>query len=282
MEIVDAQIHGLTPVTDLGDAFTAEQVLVASAELAVASMDAVGVSAAIVNSRMPYVRAYLTRYPDRFAGLPFIGFPEPEPDDVHGYVAELAAIPSVIGVRLVVGIPDDGSRVALLQQGAFDGTFSAARHHGLPVFVTAHGFLPALHNTLRRFSDLMFVLDHVGLQTPPRRYQPSPTLFEELPHVLDLAQYPNVLVKFTGVPSLSSQPYPFADVWPYMHKLLDAFGIDRCMWGSDFTRCKPLHTYREAVDFLLLTDEVSAADKETLFSGSIRRWLRWSTDSLSG
>ncbi len=47
------------------------------------------------------------------------------------------------------------------------------------------------------------------------------------------------------------------------------------MWGSDYTRCAAQHSYAESVAFFRSTDEVSAADKELMFSVTLRRLLRW-------
>lgn len=276
MEIVDAQIHPVEPVRPWPSDFTPEQAATASADLAVACMDAVGVSAAIVSSRLENVLAYVARHPDRFTGLPYVGWPAPEPAaPAAEHIAELAATDGIIGIRVVIGRAD---LFAVYEQGGFDESLAAAAEHGLPVFLLAHGFLPRVHDLLARYPDQTFVVDHVGLRTPPVNAEPGPEVLADLPDVLDLARFTNVAVKFTGVPSLSTEPYPFADVWEPMHRLLDAFGVDRLMWGSDFTRCKPLHTYREAVDFLQLTSEVSASDKEMLFSGTIRKWLGWPID----
>lgn len=273
MEIVDAQIHPVEPAAEWGPDWGPEQAISASAELALASMDAVGVSAAIVSSRLESVLGYVDRCPARFTGLPFVGWPAPEPAvPVEEHVAKLASTEGIIGIRVVIGRAD---LFAVYESGGFDRCFAAADEHGLPVFLLAHGFLPRIHDLLRAYPDTTFVLDHVGLKTPPVNAEPGPDVLADLPDVIELARFPNVAVKFTGVPSLSVAPYPFSDVWGPMHRLIDAFGVDRLMWGSDFTRCKPLHTYREAVDFLLFTSEVSEAEKEMLFSGSIRRWLGW-------
>jgi predicted TIM-barrel fold metal-dependent hydrolase len=283
IELIDAQIHPPKVDPDWAVGLSAEQALAASIELAVASMDAVGVRAAVVNHDLEHVLAFVRRHPDRFAGVPFGWFadvpwraasPDDRSDDER--IAELAATPGIIGVRALIGLPD-GERVARLRAGAYDTSFEAAQRHGLPLCITMHGFMPDLHPTIRAFPDLVFVLDHVGLYTPPFAPAGADPL-ADLPAVLEFAQYPNVVVKFTGVPSLSAGSYPFPDVWPPMHRLLSAFGLERCMWGSDFTRCAPLHNYRDAVDFVLATDELSTSDKRQLCSLSIRRWLRWPSD----
>ncbi len=125
-----------------------------------------------------------------------------------------------------------------------------------------------------RFPDLTLIIDHLGTYPPPRVPRDA-RLFEKLPELLALARYPNIAVKFTGVAALSTQQFPFLDLWPHLHKVIAAFGPERLMWGSDYTRTAALHTYSEAVNFLKDTNELSNSDKEQMFSGTIRRVLRW-------
>jgi L-fuconolactonase len=69
--------------------------------------------------------------------------------------------------------------------------------------------------------------------------------------------------------------------------VVDAFGPQRLMWGSDFTRLRWIpvvgglapreqwHYYSDSVGYLRDTTELSASDKELIFGGTIRRVLRW-------
>ncbi|MBW3669732.1 MAG: amidohydrolase [Actinobacteria bacterium] len=274
MQIIDAQIHPVAPAMPWSESFTPEQAAEAGTQLALAAMNAVGVDAALVNWTFADVQSYVTRVPDRFGGVPFAGPLVPMEGTADEFVADVARTPGMVGVRTALAHPIDRGRIEHFRSGGFTPFFEAAARHDVPVFVLAHGHLPELHETLATYDSVRFVIDHVGLYSPPANPL-TPALFDDVPHVLALAEFPNVAVKFTGVPSLSAEPYPFADVWPFAHKLLDAFGVDRLMWGSDFTRCAPLHTYREAVDFLRLTNEVSESDKEALFSATLRRWVGW-------
>ena len=47
------------------------------------------------------------------------------------------------------------------------------------------------------------------------------------------------------------------------------------MWGSDYTRVVKLHNYREAVDFIALTDQVTDAERAQICAGTLRRVLKW-------
>ena len=87
---------------------------------------------------------------------------------------------------------------------------------------------------------------------------------------------------------LSREPYPHRDLWPRLHPVIEAFGPERLMWGSDYTRLRmgvgttdrgPREEwgglYSDAVNYLRDTSELSEADKATIFAGTIRRVLEW-------
>jgi predicted TIM-barrel fold metal-dependent hydrolase len=111
---------------------------------------------------------------------------------------------------------------------------------------------------------------HMKLNSPP---------FRDLPTLLALARFPNVSLKMIGTPALSLGPYPFSDLWPSLHRIIDAFGPERLMWGSDFPRCAGLHTRAEAIDYVLRTHEVSEHEQQLIFGMNLRRIMRWSRPS---
>jgi predicted TIM-barrel fold metal-dependent hydrolase len=123
--------------------------------------------------------------------------------------------------------------------------------------------------------DTAIVIDHLGLQQP---FEPPPPAapFADLPNVLQLAAYPNVSIKITGACTLSREPFPYRDIWEPLGRIFDAFGIDRCMWGTDWTRAVGLLTYEQGVDAFRDTDRLSAADKAALMGGTLARLYRWS------
>lgn len=285
MDLIDAQIHPVIGRKAL-EGLSGERLIAASADLAVASLDAVGVRAANVNWRdLELLKGHVERYPDRFVAVPAAislsldGRFDPvvtHADPPDEYVARIAESPGFVGIRMGISY---GRLIDLYRAGVHEPYYAAAEKHGVPVFITLFDYAAEFEPTIRAHSKLRFIIDHVGLPTPPSGSTPGKPikggahLFAGLPGVIALARYPNVAVKFTAVPSLSAEPYPFADVWPHMRKLIDAFGADRMMWGSDFTRCVSLHSYRESVDFFVLTDQLSETEKEAMASKTFLDWV---------
>jgi predicted TIM-barrel fold metal-dependent hydrolase len=116
----------------------------------------------------------------------------------------------------------------------------------------------------------VIVVDHLGLLQP--MHPPVPAdVWAELPKLLALAQYPNVRVKVSGACTMSHQPFPYDDIWDNVLRVIDSFGLERCMWGTDWTRTIQMLTYEQGVAPFLNSTRLSAADKAMLMG---ERWSR--------
>jgi L-fuconolactonase len=288
LEIIDAQLHAYGPDTperpwDPGygaNGGTAARVRAAMAshvvtpESLVAMMEAVGVEAAVLVN--PSVYGWDNRFsldaaaahPSRFG---VIGLVDPARPDVDEQVASWREQTGALGVRVVLLSPEHASR---LEAGGYEPLLAAAERHRVPVCVFAPRHLDLVAAIARARPDLQLVVDHLGLAQPPLM-DPDDPPFADLGSLLALAEHANVAVKCTAAPTLSGEPYPFADLWPHLHRVLDAFGIERTLWGSDVTRVQGMHTYADAVGFVLHGDELTTAEKAELMGGTLRRVLRW-------
>src|SRR5687768_18225237 len=66
----------------------------------------------------------------------------------------------------------------------------------------------------------------------------------------------------------SGQRYPFADIWDPLERLFDAWGLDRCLWGTDWTRAFAVVNYEQAVEPFLRTDRLSERERAMLMGGA--------------
>ena len=94
--------------------------------------------------------------------------------------------------------------------------------------------------------------------------------------VTALAAHPNVSIKISGACTLSHEPYPYKDIWDPLGRIFDAFGFERCMWGTDWTRAVGLLTYQQGVDAFRVTDRLSNGDRAALMGGTLARVYNWS------
>jgi len=246
----------------------------ANGEEMVAAMDAVGVDAAIIVSTFnlyrydpSYALEVYRKYPDRFRVVKPIDVTDPAIDDV---CAAWAKTNGAVGVRIML-------RDELVSDPAdarLNGAFAAAGKHGLPVNFLCWGRLDDGAELIRRNADTVIVIDHLGLlqpNQPPVSAEP----WADLPKLLALAAYPNVRVKISGACTLSRKPFPYDDIWEPVLRIIDAFGIDRCMWGTDWTRTSGMLTYEQGVRPFRETTRLSDGDRATLMGGSLEKIYDW-------
>ena len=115
---------------------------------------------------------------------------------------------------------------------------------------------------------------HLGL---PQPHEPPPLEepFADLPKLLTLAGLDNVAVKISGACTLSHESFPYHDIWDPLFRIFDAFGFDRCMWGTDWTRAVGLLTYEQGVQAFRVTDRLSDSDRALLMGDTLQRVYDW-------
>jgi L-fuconolactonase len=292
VRITDCQIHEIGPYWDWLAENTELQHKVLS-EMMVAYLDALGVERVILFAGHEFESAawMAEKLPKRIAFVPQINADEPEIDAAIR-AAKARHSQGQLGVRVLISWPMDGSEARRLEAGGWDPVFAACERHRVPVFTLITGWLSRAEEIARRYPDLTLVIDHVGLPQPPAD-EPDDPPFAKLPELLALARLPNVYVKLCGLPSLSKETYPFNDVAPQLRKIVDAFGAERLMWGSDTSRFvgrtgihrfqfpKTLgqylgkHTYAESLFFIRESTVLTQAQKEAILGGTLQRVLNW-------
>jgi predicted TIM-barrel fold metal-dependent hydrolase len=144
----------------------------------------------------------------------------------------------------------------------------------MPVNLAASGRLDQVAGLAARNPDTILVVDHLGLRQPFHPPAP-PDSWANLPKVLALASHPNVRIKISGACTLSHEPYPYNDIWHPVLQIIGAFGIDRCMWGTDWTRATELLTYEQGVECFRNTNRLSDSDKAKLMGGTLEKVYGW-------
>jgi L-fuconolactonase len=236
LEVLDAQIiYHLREAADVGLDTKAQELLVA--DLARLALECVGVDGALWHGEPNLCATATERYPGLFRGIAY--FPDPELPDIPDQLARVKEHPGLVGVRLTPGWPPTGENVERLRAGAYDPWFAELERLDLTLCFFVLGILPDVPAVAEAHPNLRILIDHVGLSPVPQ-VPLVPERFDALPDLLALSRYENVAVKFTGVPSLSGAQFPFADLWPICRQMLEAFGPERLMWGSDFRRVLPL------------------------------------------
>ena len=200
----------------------------------VEAMDKVGVDGAIFISAFSlyqYDASYAVEvqraHPDRF------GIVKPvDPDDpaVADVIADWKKTPGAVGIRIM--LTKEAKRDP--NDPGLDRILRAAVRYDIPVNILCWGNLDDGTALIDRHPDARFIIDHLGIlqpRTPPAPPQP----WADLPKVLELAKRPNAVIKVSGACTLSKEPYPFPDIWDPLARVFEAWGFDRCLWGTDWT-----------------------------------------------
>ena len=242
----------------------------------VVAMDAVGVDGALLVSPFSmyrydasYALEVYAKHPGRFGLIkPF----DPQSESVADDVAEWAATPGVVGARIMLTAQpfeaDDPSLSRILTSGG---------KAGIPVSIMCSGKLSLFGELAHRHPNTRMVIDHVGLPQPFEPPVPAEP-FANLDNVIALAKYDNVAIKISGACTLSHLPFPYPDVWEPLSQVFNAFGLDRCLWGTDWTRAVNLLTYEQGVEAFRITDQLSDSERSALMGGSLAKIYNWSPD----
>jgi predicted TIM-barrel fold metal-dependent hydrolase len=240
----------------------------------VAAMDAAGVDGAILVSTFSMYRfdaSYAVEvhsaHPGRFGLIKPVDTKNPDVGDV---LAEWASTPGAVGIRILL---TDHTSADPADPG-INRTLAAAAKYSLPVNLLAAGRLDQVAGLASRNSETVIVIDHLGLNQPFHPPVPAEP-WGDLPKVLALANFSNTRIKISGACTLSHEPFPYNDIWPPILKVIEAFGIDRCMWGTDWTRAMEFLSYKQGVDAFRNTQRLSDSDKAKLMGGSLEKIYKW-------
>ena len=182
-----------------------------------------------------------------------------EKPDVEKTLEKLAAFELVVGIRRMAwhnpnnefyATPELINGVRLLEK--YNLSFElCAKHDQLPAAITLVEATP----------NIMHAVNHCGgPNIKEGEFEPWGT------HMKQLAAIDNVYCKVSGIVSTASENWTPEELEPYIQHLLDIFGYDRLMFGSDWPVCTLAAEYSEWLEALLLAvDDASDDEKNRLF-----------------
>jgi predicted TIM-barrel fold metal-dependent hydrolase len=273
--IVDAHVHmwkastpdrpwvpGVKP--QLPEPFTIERL--------VPMMDEAGVDRVVIvpptleGDRLDYAQEAVQRYPGRFAIMGRISLNDPTASRRFPTWREQTG---VLGIRLNI----TGDEAAWLTDGTADWFWPAAEQANIPVMFLTTGKTPLFAPIAERHPRLVLIIDHMGVSSQTARNKAVPAAIQQS---VALAKFPNVSVKLSAAPLLSSEPYPFRDLIPHIRRLFDAYGPRRCYWGTDMTNSFVKATYRQRITHFTETlNFLSEEDKDWIMGRAIVTRLGW-------
>ena len=189
---------------------------------------------------------------------------------VREHLASLVAIsPLIKGVRR--NLQDEAEPDFCLHPDFVAGVRLLAEYNLSFDLCIKHWQLPYVTELVRRCPDTAFILDHLG----------KPGIKQQLldPWQVDLralAELPNVVCKISGmVTEADHEGWQPTDLEPFINVVLDAFGEERVLFGSDWPvalLASPYHRWYETLEALTAGLPVSARRK--LWAGNAQRFYR--------
>jgi predicted TIM-barrel fold metal-dependent hydrolase len=273
--IVDSQVHlwkaespdwqwvpGLKP--QLAEPMTIERL--------VPMMDDAGVDRVVVvppswpGDRNDYALEAAKRYPNRFHVMGRIPLQNPQSATLLPAWREQ---PGMLGIRLLF----NGPSISWLTDGTADWFWPVAEKAQIPVMFFAPGQVSEIGPIAESHPQLPLIIDHMGLTGAMAKEN---SIAAAIDQAVALAKYPNVSVKMSGSPGVSLQDYPFRDITVHLQRVFDAYGPQRCYWGTDMTNSFAKATYRQRVTHF--TEELSFlsdTDKDWVMGRAILARLNW-------
>jgi predicted TIM-barrel fold metal-dependent hydrolase len=217
-------------------------------------------------NRNDYALEAAKKYPDRFAVMGRIPLEKPQSANL---LAKWKEQPGMLGIRVTFL----GPQAAWLTDGTADWFWPAAEKAGLPVMWLAAGKGPEFARIAERHPQLNLIIDHMSLTVDVKKNNMTTSAIDQ---TVALAKYPNVSCKMSASPGHSSEPYPFRDMNVHLHRVFDAFGPQRCYWGTDMTNSFAKATYRQRMThFTEQLDFLSDDDKDWIMGRAILARLGW-------
>jgi len=150
---------------------------------------------------------------------------------------------------------------------AIEPALAAAARTDAAVFVFPKpAQLDAVESLVAAHPDVTFVIDHLGWpdetvnENGPGGTDPDAPPWTDLRRLADH----DVAVKVSSIPRSSAEAWPYADVHPYLRRLLEWFGPERLMLGSDYPWMDDWARYGDCLSWLDAVDGLSRRDRAYL------------------
>jgi L-fuconolactonase len=229
----------------------------------------VQVTPAAVGYDNGYSFAIAAERPDDVLGV--IARLDPTAADIDEQVQELMRRPQMLALRLT--LIEKHSELWLAER-TLDPFFAMAQERGVPIELFAPFRVSEMHETVRRFPGIRWLIDHMGL----RYYEGKDNrgAFRQWNELLDLAAEPNAWIKCSYFPEAAKdiEDYPYPIARAHLRRLCDHAGTERLVWGSNFPNVRRACTYAQALDFVRVEcDFLSGAERDALLGGNFLRYV---------
>lgn len=198
---------------------------------------------------------------------------DPRTPDAREKLERWLEQPGMRGVRFSLEGPPAPQ---LVEEGALDWFWPAAERLGVAVYALRPGRPEYLADIAEKHPGLRIVCNHLSLGGD----RSPEALVAHVDRLASLAPHQNVAITISSLWGSSRAGYPYADLHESIRRVYDLFGSSRLAWATDYTAARG--NLGEAVAYPMLRDFVeialpnlTAAEREDLFDGTISRQLGW-------
>ena len=203
-------------------------------------------------------------HPDRFRVMGKLALTNP---NGPALMATWNQQPHMLGIRMTFNA---GRARQWIEDGTADWFWDAAEKYNVAVMAFAPNSVAKLGEVAERHPGLRLIIDHMGLSSALRGKSLEPAVA----NVIKLARLKNVAVKVSALPCYVDEPYPFPTLPPLVRRVVDAFGPERCFWGTDLSHLPC--PYKQGVT--LFTEEMKSLtthELEWIMGRGLAEWLNW-------
>ncbi|MBN1481135.1 amidohydrolase [candidate division KSB1 bacterium] len=173
-----------------------------------------------------------------------VGWVDLRSEHLDEQLARFASHPKFVGVRHVV--QDEPDVRFLLGETFMRGVEKLLEHNLTYDILIFPKQLAACSELVKNFPEHRFMLDHIGKPAIKDGF-----LSPWKKHIQQLAAFPHVFCKISGlVTEADWQHWQLADFEPYLDVIINAFGMDRLLFGSDWPVCTLAASYDKVIDIV--------------------------------
>jgi len=240
----------------------------------VADMDAAGVDEGVIVTTPTYGRGqraneYTMRsieaHPDRLYGVGLMDFFGDE-ERVRASVRRVVGHDRMLGVRMhapfeYAEIPTELDRTAdWIASDELEPVWDELARQDAALFIFPKADqLSLVADLAAAHPDVPVVVDHMAW--PDETTSPDEEPWTDFESVADSS---NTYVKVSSLPRSATEPWPYPDLHGYVRNLLEWFGRDRLMLGSDYPWMDSWASYEECLSWIEAVEFVSARDLAAL------------------
>ncbi|WP_099362569.1 amidohydrolase family protein [Fredinandcohnia onubensis] len=173
------------------------------------------------------------------------------------------------GIRVMI---QDMTDETIILSERYVNAFKYLEKINLPVdLLVTHNQLDTLNLLLKKVPNLRGGIDHIG--KPDIANKSYEAWFNSMDK---LSNYRNLFCKTSGMITEASTNWKMIDFKRYLSAVLELFGTDRLMFGSDWPVCLLSGTYDEAIEVVRtnLGDQLNSLELEKLFGRNASRFYK--------